>query len=167
MIRAIGVDPGSRFTGYGIVDGDGSRLHHVASGVIRLSGSLPLTERLRLIYEQLTCVIGEGCPDCMAIEDIFFAKNVKSALVLGQARGAAILAGVNAGLPVFEYSALEVKKAVVGYGKAGKDQVGEMVRYLFRLPQPIDPNAADALAVAVCHLNTSGSRTRWNVRGQS
>ncbi|ABK16690.1 Holliday junction endonuclease RuvC [Syntrophobacter fumaroxidans MPOB] len=167
MIRTIGVDPGSRFTGYGIVEGEGTRLLHVANGVIRLSGELPLTQRLKLIYEQLTRVIAEVGPECMAIEDIFFAKNVKSALRLGQARGAAILAGVNAGLPIYEYSALEVKKAVVGYGKAGKDQVGEMVRCLFRLSQPIDPNAADALAVAVCHVNTSGSRTRWIVRGKS
>jgi crossover junction endodeoxyribonuclease RuvC len=101
----------------------------------------------------------------MAVEDVFFAKNVKSALKLGQARGAAILAGVNAGLTVYEYSALEIKQAVVGYGRAGKDQVGEMIGCLFGLRETLEPNAADALAVAVCHLNTQASRARWKLPG--
>ncbi len=165
--RTIGIDPGSRCTGYGIVEGDGHHLHHVSNGVIRLPGHLSLPERLKIVYEKLTCLIEENRPGCMAIEDVFFAKNVKSALRLGQARGAAILAGVNTGLTVFEYSALEIKQAVVGYGRAGKDQVSDMICYLFRLSRPIEADAADALAAAICHINTSASKTRWNANTKS
>ena len=162
MIRAIGIDPGSRYTGYGIVEGDGSLLRHVMNGVISLSGALPLPERLGIIYQRLSALITEVQPACMAIENVFFAKNVKSALSLGQARGAAILAAVNAGLPVFEYSALQIKQAVAGYGKAGKEQMVKMIQYLFKLKEPPNSNAADALAVAICHLNTQASRLRWS-----
>ncbi len=161
MIRAIGIDPGSRCTGYGIVEGDGTHLRHVANGALRISPGLLFPDRLKIIYGQLMTIIDDNRPECMAVEDVFFAKNVKSALRLGQARGAAILAGVNSGLVVYEYSALQIKQAVVGYGKAGKNQVMEMIRYLFGLRDSIDPNAADALAVAVCHLNTRSSRLRW------
>jgi crossover junction endodeoxyribonuclease RuvC len=167
MIRAIGIDPGSRYTGYGIVEGDGSLLRHVTNGVISLPGSLPLPERLSIIYRQLAAIIGEVQPACMAIEDVFFAKNVKSALSLGQARGAAILAAINAGLPVFEYSALQVKQAVAGYGKAGKEQMVKMIQTLFKLSEQPNSNAADALAVAICHLNTQSSRLRWNAAERS
>jgi crossover junction endodeoxyribonuclease RuvC len=163
LIRALGIDPGSRFTGYGIVEGDGRMLCHVRDGIISLPGSLPLPERLGIIYQRLDALIHEAAPACLAIEDVFFAKNVKSALSLGQARGAAILAAVNAGLPVFEYSALQVKQAVAGYGKAGKDQMVKMIQYLFKLNKPLNPNAADALAVAICHLNTQASRVRWSL----
>ncbi|MGV8074764.1 MAG: crossover junction endodeoxyribonuclease RuvC [Syntrophobacteraceae bacterium] len=163
VVRIIGIDPGSRFTGYGIIEGDGSRLRHISHGVIRLPGGVAFPERLKIIYEQLVGVIENCRPESMAVEDIFFAKNVKSALRLGQARGAAILAGLNSGLPVSEYSALQVKQAIVGYGKAGKNQVTEMVQYLFGLRESPNSNAADALAVAVCHLNTCSSRARWNI----
>lgn len=162
MICTIGIDPGSRYMGYGIVQGDGNRLRHVRNGTIHPPSRLSFPERLGILYGELRSVIDECRPDCLAIEDVFFAKNVKSALRLGQARGAAILAGVNAGLPVYEYSALEIKQSVVGYGRAGKEQVEEMVRYLFGLRETLDPNAADALAVAVCHLNTSSSKRRWS-----
>jgi crossover junction endodeoxyribonuclease RuvC len=165
VFRTIGIDPGSRFTGYGIVEGDGNRLRLLTNGTVRIPPQLPFPDRLKLIYEKLSCVICDMRPDCMAVEDVFFAKNVKSALKLGQARGAAILAGVNAGLTVYEYSALEIKQAVVGYGRAGKDQVGEMIGYLFGLRETLEPNAADALAVAVCHLNTQASRARWKLPG--
>jgi crossover junction endodeoxyribonuclease RuvC len=121
--------------------------------------------RLKIIYEQLAAVIEQWRPDCMAVENVFFAKNARSALVLGQARGAAILAGVNADLPVYEYSALQVKQAVAGYGRAGKDQVTQMIRYLFGLKEDLNANAADALAIAVCHINTVSSRVRWNSHG--
>ena len=149
------------------MEGDGNRLRHVANGTIRIPPTLPFPERLKVIYEQLICVVAQCQPVCMAVEDVFFAKNVKSALRLGQARGAAILAGVNSGLPVFEYSALQIKQAVVGYGKAGKDQIGEMIQTLFGLHEPLNPNASDALAVAVCHLNTQSSRARWKIAEQS
>ena len=162
MIRAIGIDPGSRYTGYGVLEGDGNRLRHIANGTIRIPARLPFPERLQTIYRELLTVIGTSQPTCMAVEDVFIAKNVKSALKLGQARGAAILAGVNAGLEVHEYSALQIKQAVVGYGRADKDQVVQMIRYLFGLKEPLNPNAADALAVALCHLNTRASTARWN-----
>ncbi len=161
LIRVIGIDPGSRYTGYGIVEGDGNRLRHIAAGTIRLSARASFPERLRTIYRELTAIIEDNDPSCMAVEDVFFAKNVKSALRLGQARGAAILAGLNMELPIYEYSALQVKQAVVGYGKAGKDQVTRMVQHLFGLRGAPDANAADALAVAVCHLNTQSVKTLW------
>lgn len=161
MIRTIGIDPGSRYTGYGVVEGDGNILRHIRNGMISLPGTLPLPERLGIIYKRLSAIIGEVEPSCMAIENVFFAKNVKSALSLGQARGAAILAAVNAGLPVFEYSALQIKQAAAGYGKAGKEQMVKMIQYLFKLHEPLNANAADALAAAVCHLNTQASRVRW------
>jgi crossover junction endodeoxyribonuclease RuvC len=167
LIRTLGIDPGSRFTGYGVVEGDGKTLCHVVDGIISLPGSLPLPERLGIIYQRIDALIHEVGPACLAIEDVFFAKNVKSALSLGQARGAAILAAVNAGLPVFEYSALQVKQAVAGYGKAGKDQMVKMIQYLFKLDKPLNPNAADALAVAICHLNTQSSRVRWSLSERS
>ncbi|NLI82743.1 MAG: crossover junction endodeoxyribonuclease RuvC [Deltaproteobacteria bacterium] len=160
--RTIGIDPGSRFTGYGVVEGDGSRLRYLANGVIRLRSQLSFPERLRCIYEQLMDVIGGFAPLSMAVEDVFVAKNPRTALLLGQARGAAILAGVNSGLAVFEYSALQIKQAVVGYGRADKAQVQNMVQNLFFMGEPLNPNAADALAVAVCHLNTNASMARWN-----
>jgi len=165
MVRAIGIDPGSRFTGYGVVEGDGNRLVHIANGTIRLSSQVPFPERLKTIYQRLITIIDEQGPVCMAIEDVFFAKNVKSALRLGQARGAAILAGVNANLEVYEYSALQIKQAVVGYGKADKEQVSQMIQNLFMLRRKLDPNAADALAAAVCHINTRSSRMRWKILG--
>lgn len=157
----LGIDPGSRHTGYGIVEGAGNRMSHVASGVIHVSGKLALPERLSLIYEKLGEIIREQRPDEFAIENVFFAKNVKSALVLGQARGAAILAGVNAGLKICEYSALEIKQAVVGYGRADKAQVVQMMKTLLNLRTELNAHAADALAVAICHLNTRHSQIRW------
>jgi len=163
VARTIGIDPGSRCTGYGIVEFEGGTLRHVLNGAVQISASLDFPQRLKIIYQELTAVIDNFRPQCMAVEDVFLAKNAKSALKLGQARGAAILAGVNAGLPVFEYSALEIKQAVVGYGRASKEQVIEMIQYLFALRGPINSNAADALAAAVCHLNTNASQSRWKV----
>lgn len=162
QIRTIGIDPGSRTTGYGIVEGDGKRLRYLDCGVVSLPGQLPLWERLGIIYNRLSAVIAEYRPTCMAVEDVFLAKNVKSALKLGQARGAAILAGVNAGLEIHEYSPLEIKQAVVGYGRAAKGQVEDMIRFFFGLRGCINPNASDALAVALCHLNTGASIGRWS-----
>ncbi|MEN6438861.1 MAG: crossover junction endodeoxyribonuclease RuvC [Syntrophobacter sp.] len=160
-MRTIGVDPGSRFTGYGIVEGDGFRLHYIHHGTIRLPASRSFPERLQMIYEQLCQAIGEYKPECMAVEEVFFAKNVKSALSLGQARGVALLAGTSHGLSIHEYSALRIKQAVAGYGRAAKDQVTGMIQRLFRIDDQIEPNAADGLAVAVCHINTQSSSNRW------
>jgi len=161
MLVTLGIDPGSRRTGYGVVEGDGRRLRYVTCGTIALPGNLSFPQRLGTIYRDLQKVIRGHGPHCMAVEAVFLARNAQSALKLGQARGAAILAGVNAGLPVHEYTALQVKQAVVGYGKAGKDQIQEMMRYLFGLRSALKPDAADALAVAVCHANTAFVRDRW------
>ncbi len=167
MIRTIGVDPGSRFTGYGILEGDGYRLRYVHHGTIRLPASRPFPERLNIIFEQLNSAISEFKPECMAVEEVFFAKNVRSALSLGQARGAVLLAGTSAGLSIHEYSALRIKQAVAGYGRAAKEQVTGMIQRLFRIEGQLEPNAADALAVAVCHISTWSSNRRWNLRDRS
>jgi crossover junction endodeoxyribonuclease RuvC len=163
MIRTIGVDPGSRFTGFGIVEGDGFRLTHIHHGTIKLPPARPLCERLKIIFDELEAAIREYAPEFMAVEEVFFAKNVKSALSLGQARGAAMLAGASLGLAIHEYSALRIKQSVAGYGRAAKEQVAAMVRRLFRIDALIEPNAADALAVAVCHINTHCSNIRWKI----
>ncbi|MDR3570551.1 MAG: crossover junction endodeoxyribonuclease RuvC [Syntrophobacteraceae bacterium] len=163
MIRTIGVDPGSRYTGFGIVEGDGSHLKHIHHGTVKIASSRPLPERLEIIFEQLKDSIGAYGPQFMAIEEVFFAKNVKSALTLGQARGVAILAGVGSGLSIHEYSALRIKQSVAGYGRAAKEQVAGMVQRLLRIDKELEPDAADALAVAVCHISTWSSNLRWKV----
>lgn len=161
MIRTIGVDPGSRYTGFGIVEGDGFKLKHIHHGTIKLPPGRPLFDRLKIIYDELTASIREYEPEFMAVEEVFFAKNVKSALSLGQARGAVLLAGAGMGLSIYEYSALRIKQSVAGYGRAAKDQVAGMIQRLFRIDAEIEPNAADALAVAVCHISTHSSNIRW------
>lgn len=163
MIRTIGVDPGSRFTGFAIVEGDGYQLKHIHHGTVKLPSSRPLAERLKIIFEQLQDSIGTYEPQFMAVEEVFFAKNVKSALTLGQARGAVILAGICSGLSIHEYSALRIKQSVAGYGRAAKEQVAGMVQRLFRIDAVLEPDAADALAVAVCHISTWSSNLRWKV----
>ncbi len=163
MIRTIGVDPGSRFTGFAIVEGDGYRLKHIHHGTVKLPSSRPLAERLKIIFEQLKDSIGTYEPQFMAVEEVFFAKNVKSALTLGQARGAVILAGICSGLSIHEYSALRIKQSVAGYGRAAKEQVAGMVQRLLRIDAVLEPDAADALAVAVCHISTWSSNLRWKV----
>ena len=153
-MRILGIDPGSRITGYGIIDKEGNRLIHVDNGAIFTDADKDFSLRLQRIYRGLTEVIERYHPDAVALENIFFAKNVQSALKLGQARGAAIVAGVNAGLPVFEYSALQVKQAVVGHGKSAKVQVQQMLKVLLNLPEVAQEDASDALAVAVCHAHS-------------
>lgn len=155
-MRIIGIDPGSRITGYGIISKEGNRLVHVDNGAIFTDASKDFPARLQKIYRGLTEVVEQYRPDAMAVENIFFATNVQSALKLGQARGAAIVAGVNAGLPVFEYSALQVKQAVVGHGRAAKEQVQKMLKVLLHLPEIAQEDASDALAVAVCHAHSAG-----------
>jgi crossover junction endodeoxyribonuclease RuvC len=161
----LGIDPGSRITGYGIIDSVGNRLIHVDNGGICTEGAKDFPLRLHKIYRELLAVIQEYRPEAMAVETVFFAKNVQSALKLGQARGAAVVAGVNSGLPVFEYSALQVKQAVVGHGRSAKSQVQQMLKTLLNLPEPAQEDASDALAVAVCHANsfTLNSRLRSTV----
>jgi crossover junction endodeoxyribonuclease RuvC len=150
----LGIDPGSQRTGYGCVDSDGRRHRLVGCGAIRAAAGCGFPERLAAIHRELTGVIRDYTPECVAIENLFHASNVRSALLLGHARGAAIVAAVEAGLPVIEYTPAEIKRAVVGYGRAEKVQVQRMMKLLLgldRMPSPHD--AADALAVAICHLH--------------
>jgi crossover junction endodeoxyribonuclease RuvC len=166
-MRIIGVDPGSTVTGYGIVEEVNNQLCHVASGRVVPSSRMDFHHRLKIIYEELEKVIASYEPTVMAVEDLFIARNIKSALKLGHARGVAILAGLNAELPIAEYSPLEVKKALVGYGRAHKVQVQEMVRILLGLGAPPNTDTADALAVAICHLHCcqgAGRLTQRNSR---
>jgi crossover junction endodeoxyribonuclease RuvC len=159
MIRILGIDPGSRVTGYGIVDQDGPRLRYVASGCIRIEGEA-LAARLGMIFEGVKRIIDEYRPQEMAIERVFMNKNADSALKLGQARGAAICAGVTRTVPVDEYAAREIKQAVVGKGGASKEQVQHMIRVLLALSDRPPSDAADALAVAICHGHIRQTRDR-------
>jgi crossover junction endodeoxyribonuclease RuvC len=155
----LGIDPGSRITGYGLIRKEGNRLVHIDNGAIFTDAAVDFPGRLKRIFDGLSTVIERYQPEAVAIEDIFFANNVQSALKLGQARGAAIVAGVNAGLLVSEYSALQVKQAVVGHGKAAKEQVQQMVKVLLGLPEIAQADASDALAVAICHANSAGLKS--------
>ncbi|PVZ69449.1 crossover junction endodeoxyribonuclease RuvC [Pelagibaculum spongiae] len=155
-IRILGIDPGSRITGYGIVDMTGSRFAYVASGCIRI-GQLPLPLRIKEIAESLAELVDTYQPDEMAIEQVFMHASAGSALKLGQARGAAIAAVVTKGVDVSEYSARQVKQSVVGYGAADKIQVQHMVCRLLTLNGTPQEDAADALAVAICHGHARGS----------
>lgn len=157
MSLILGIDPGSRVTGYGIVDAAGRSGEYVTSGCIRTSGQGSLPERLNEIFQGVTEIIARYCPQEMALEEIFMARSAGSALKLGQARGAVIIAAAQQGLPVWEYSARTVKQAVVGKGGASKEQVQHMVRILLRLNGLPQEDAADALAIAICHINTQQS----------
>lgn len=153
-MRILGIDPGSRITGYGVIEKHGNRLVHIDNGAIYTHSGDSLGVRLKIIHDGLVRIIAEYTPEAMAIEEIFVAKNALSALKLGHARGAALLAGVNNNLPVHEYTALQVKNAVVGYGRAAKPQVQHMVRVLMNLPEIAQEDASDALAVAICHAHS-------------
>ena len=156
-MRIFGIDPGSVRTGYGCVDTNGNRHRLVTCGALAAPAGALLPDRLHVIHEGLGRLLRESGPDCVVIEDLFHARNVRSALVLGHARGVAVLAAVEAGLPLIEYSPAEVKLAIVGYGRADKGQMQQMVRLLLGLAAaPTPHDAADALAVAICHAH-SGS----------
>ena len=154
MIRVMGIDPGSRTTGYGVVEMDGSHLTHVAHGAISSPAGAPAPQRLAVIYRGLCEVLADYAPEEVCVESIFHSRNSQTALKLGQARGVALLAAELRDLPVVEYAPMQVKSAVVGYGRAEKQQVQDMVRRLLRLPESIGTDAADALAVAICHVQT-------------
>ncbi|TAK50530.1 MAG: crossover junction endodeoxyribonuclease RuvC [Betaproteobacteria bacterium] len=161
--RILGIDPGLRVTGFGVIERSGSRLAYVSSGCVR-SGAGELAARLKTILEGLNEVIALHRPGEVAIEKVFVNVNAQSTLALGQARGTAICAAVLAGLPVAEYTALQVKQSVVGKGHAAKDQVQHMVRRLLALPGDPSPDAADALACAICHAH-GGALGRLSTRG--
>lgn len=152
-MRIIGIDPGSRITGYGIIDKQGPRIGFVTCGTIRTGKEKDFSRRLLIIFDGLTEVMKQYKPEVAAVEDLFSAHNVRSALKLGQARGAAVTAAVKQRLPVYDYTPRVVKQAVAGYGHAEKEQVQSMVCVLLGLSGAPSSDAADALAVAICHAN--------------
>ena len=158
-MRILGIDPGSRTTGFGVIEIEAGQLRYITSGCIRMKEK-ELPPRLKTIFNGVTEVVDFSKPDFMAIEEVFVSRNARSALVLGQARGAAISAGVSRNLPVSEYSALAIKKSVVGYGQADKSQVQHMVRTILALDGTPQADAADALACAICHAHMLETRIR-------
>jgi crossover junction endodeoxyribonuclease RuvC len=152
-MRVLGIDPGSRITGYGIVESTTGGVAHVDNGNIAPPSSLALHGRLKFIFESLKRLIDEYRPDAVAIENVFVAKNVRSSLLLGHARGTAMIAASTADLDVAEYTPSEVKKAIAGTGGASKEQIQRMVKMLLKLPEVACEDASDALAVAICHCN--------------
>lgn len=164
-MRVLGIDCGGQYTGYGVVEQDANdALCHICSGAIRLSPRHALEQRLLKISHELTQIIAGFAPEIVAIEDVFYAVNAKSALKLGHIRGVAMLIAAQAGLEVIAYSPLSIKSAVVGYGRAEKTQVQHMVARLLNLDEPPHPaDAADALAIAICHLHTAATLQRQQV----
>ncbi len=152
-MRILGIDPGSHITGYGIIEKKGNYLRHVVHGEIRAKKDLLLSAMLISICQQLSDAITQYAPQAIALENIFYGKNVRSLIKQAQVRGVAIYTGADKGVDVFEYSPLEIKKAVVGYGRAEKRQVQMMVKAILNLPELPPPDAADALAAAICHAN--------------
>lgn len=161
-IRHLGLDPGLVTTGWGVVDVDGTRLTHVANGEISPDPKLPMAERLAALRLGLAGVLAQHRPDRVAVEEAFVSRNPGTALKLGMARGMALLAAAEAGVPVAEYAARLVKKAVVGNGGAEKSQVQTMVRHLLPAVQLAGDDAADALAVAICHAHHAATQGRWH-----
>lgn len=152
----LGVDPGTAITGYGILHSDGDALQMIAYGTITTPANWKMPQRLQHIYAELVALIRQYQPTDAVVEKLFFSKNVRTALSVGQARGVALLAAAQAGLTIHEYTPLEIKQAVVGYGRAEKTQIQQMVKMLLQLdhvPQPDD--AADALAIAICHAHSA------------
>ncbi len=155
----LGVDPGTAIMGYGLIAVEGNRFSTLGYACLYTKAGVPLALRLRELYRNLQSVIEEYRPDHMVVEELFFNKNTTTALAVGQARGIALLAGAEAGIPVFEYTPLQVKQAVVGYGRADKNQVQQMVKTILGLAQiPKPDDAADALALAICHAHSYRAR---------
>ncbi|MCG8500991.1 MAG: crossover junction endodeoxyribonuclease RuvC [Firmicutes bacterium] len=151
----LGIDPGIAIVGYGIINYEGNKFSVIDYGAITTPAGVPLPKRLKMLYEDMSRLIGMYKPDVISIEELFFNTNVKTAITVGHGRGVAVLAGANAGLEVFEYTPLQVKQAVVGYGRAQKAQIQQMVKAILcldKIPKPDD--VADALAVAVCHAHS-------------
>lgn len=160
-LRVMGVDPGSEITGYGVIESRGRHYKLIEYDAVRAPARFTFAERLLVISQRLEEVIERLRPHACAVEETFYAVNVKSALKLGHVRGVVLLSAARAGVEIFEYSPLEIKSALVGYGRAEKRQVQEMVRLLLELkeaPEPLD--ASDALAAAICHINTASTQSR-------
>jgi crossover junction endodeoxyribonuclease RuvC len=162
-MRVLGIDCGSEYTGFGVVEETADRkLVCHTSGAIKLKSGTPMAVKLQKIFSDLMAIIAKHRPEIVAIEDVFYAINVKSALKLGQVRGVAMLAAASSGLQVAEYSPLSIKSAVVGYGRADKHQVQQMVTRLLTLAAPPEPtDASDALAIAICHIHTAATNSRY------
>jgi crossover junction endodeoxyribonuclease RuvC len=152
-LRILGIDPGSHVTGYGVIEKEGSLLRHVMHGEVKPSKGSLLSAVLNSLYQQLSTVVKETVPDVISVENIFYGKNVRSLVKQAHVRGLVIYTGASLGIPVFEYTPLEVKQAVVGYGRAEKRQVQIMIKAILKLTSLPPADAADALAVAVCHAN--------------
>ena len=152
----LGIDPGYATVGFGLIEGDRTKQQLIQYGVIRTPAGGPLAPRLKQIYDDTTLLIQQFQPDAIVVEQLFFNKNEKTAIAVAHGRGVLLLAGESMGLPVFEYTPLQVKQAVTGYGRAEKEQVMEMVKRLLSMNQiPRPDDAADALAVALCHLRSA------------
>lgn len=165
-MRVLGIDPGTATTGYGVVEGQQGNLALVSYGAITTPASWALPQRLQHIYAQLRALLLQWQPDSAAVEELFFGKNAQTALAVGHARGVALLALADAGVPIEVYKPAEVKQAVAGYGNASKVQVQDMVQHLLGMPEPPSPDdAADALAIAICHLHSAWWRVLDNATG--
>lgn len=154
-MKVLGIDPGSHITGYGVVERERNSIRHIDNGGIFSSSKLKLAARLCDIFTKLTVLIDNHRPDAIAIENLFVAKNARSSLMLGHARGVALVSAARAGVPIWEYTPSQVKQAVVGQGSATKHQIQHMVRAILGLPEIAQEDASDALAVAICHCQTS------------
>ena len=159
-MRVIGIDPGSRVCGYGVLEAQNGEVTHLVSGCIVPKPALPLNQRLKVIYDGILKVIDQHSPDVMSIEDIFFAKNAKSAIKLGQARGVALLAGSVSGISVHEYAPTKVKLALTGRGRANKAEVQSMLSRLLGVAEWEGQDASDAVAIALCHIHISQIETK-------
>lgn len=159
-MKVIGIDPGSRVCGYGILEAQNGEVTYLISGCITPNPALPFSQRLKVIYDGLLKVIDQHTPDVMSIEDIFFAKNAKSAIKLGQAKGVALLAGSNSGISVHEYAPTKVKLALTGRGRANKAEVQNMLSKLLGVTTWESQDASDAVAIALCHIHISQIETR-------
>jgi len=158
-MRVLGVDPGSRITGYGLLEEKNRQIFFVEAGLIKPPEKMPFPRRIHKIFQGLVEILDRCAPDAMAVEDLFYAKNARSSLKLGHARGAVLVAAGQNDVSVFEYTPLEIKKSVVGYGRAEKEQVRSMVTIMLQLKQQVPLDASDALAAAICHINSSRLRT--------
>lgn len=161
----FGIDPGYAIVGYGVVEYKGNNFKTITYGTIITENTKTFPERLKIVYDKLSALLDEYNPDCVAIEELFFNKNVKTAINVGQARGVQLLAAMNKGTDLYEYTPLQIKQGVVGYGRAEKKQVQEMVRVILNLKQTPKPDdAADALAVAICHAHSGTFKDVFKVK---
>lgn len=161
----FGIDPGIAIVGYGVLEYKGNKFNVIDYGSVQTTNEYSFPKRLKIVYDEISLLLDKHKPDALAIEELFFNKNVKTAITIGQARGAQILAAVNKGIEVYEYTPLQVKQGVVGYGRADKRQIQEMVKILLNLEEiPKPDDVADALAVAICHAHSGNFRDMFKMK---